>query len=83
MQTGAFKQALAQLEDVANRQPTVYMCSEAVWWSCHRSLVSDYLKTRGWKVLHIMSATKADEHPYTSAARIINGELRYDDPALF
>jgi uncharacterized protein (DUF488 family) len=28
--------------------------------------VSDYLKARGWKVLHIMAADNAKEHPYTS-----------------
>lgn len=83
METKEFHNAIDHLQSKALKHRTAYMCSEAVWWSCHRSLVSDYLKARGWKVLHIMSATKADEHPYTSAARIINGELRYDDPALF
>ncbi|HEY0356068.1 MAG TPA: DUF488 domain-containing protein [Flavisolibacter sp.] len=79
MQTGAFKLALAQLEDVANRQPTAYMCSEAVWWSCHRSLISDVLKANGWKVMHIMSMDKATEHPYTKPAKVVNGEVVYRD----
>ena len=79
MQTGAFKQALTQLEDVANRQPTAYMCSEAVWWSCHRSLISDILKAKGWKVMHIMSMDKATEHPYTKPAKVENGEVIYGD----
>jgi uncharacterized protein (DUF488 family) len=59
------------------------MCSEAVWWSCHRSLVSDLFKVKGWTVLHIMKAGKADEHPYTKPARIINGQLNYSKPGLF
>ncbi len=71
------------MESIASKENTTYMCSEAVWWSCHRSLVSDYLKIRHWKVMHIMSKGKATEHPYTSAARIVNGELRYDEPELF
>jgi len=59
------------------------MCSEAVWWSCHRSLVSDYLKIRNWKAMHIMNFGKATEHLYTSAARIVNGKLCYDEAELF
>ena len=53
------------------------MCAEAVWWRCHRSLIADYLKARGVEVLHILGANKVDPHPYTSAARIVNGELSY------
>lgn len=53
------------------------MCSEAVWWRCHRSLVSDYLKIKGWKVMHVMNLQKADEHPYTTAAKIIDDKLYY------
>lgn len=83
METGDFKDAVETLQDIASARPTAYMCSEAVWWSCHRALISDYLKIRGWKVMHIMTARKADEHPFTSAARIINGQLRYDEPGLF
>ncbi|MBO9570931.1 MAG: DUF488 domain-containing protein [Chitinophagaceae bacterium] len=83
METNEFKKGIQQLENIALKERTVYMCSEAVWWSCHRSLVSDYLKIHGWKVLHIMSATKTQEHPYTSASHIINGELSYRGNELF
>ena len=83
MKTNEFENAIKQLQAVAEKKPTVYMCSEAVWWSCHRSLISDHLKVKGWKVLHIMNEGKLTEHPYTSAARITNGQLRYDEPDLF
>ena len=53
------------------------MCAEAVWWRCHRSLIADYLKARGVEVLHVLSANKVEPHPYTSVARIVNGELSY------
>ena len=59
------------------------MCSEAVWWKCHRSMISDYLKLNGWAVLHIMDKTKAEEHPYTQVAKIVNGELDYSGDGLF
>jgi uncharacterized protein (DUF488 family) len=77
METDAFNNAIHQLENTASTSSTAYMCSEAVWWSCHRSLISDHLKAKGWKVLHIMDAGKAKEHPYTSAARVVDGELSY------
>jgi len=83
METGEFKKGIKILEDIALQQRTAYMCSEAVWWRCHRSMVSDYLKVHGWKVFHIMSAVKEEEHPYTAPARIINGELSYEAGDLF
>ncbi|HEY4272363.1 MAG TPA: DUF488 domain-containing protein [Candidatus Udaeobacter sp.] len=54
------------------------MCAEAVWWRCHRSLIADYLKSRGMEVMHILGANKVEPHPYTSPARIVNGKLRYE-----
>jgi uncharacterized protein (DUF488 family) len=75
METDDFKKAVAKLEDMARTQATAYMCSEAVWWRCHRALVSDYLKAAGWTVMHIMAAGKATEHPYTKPAREAQGRL--------
>jgi len=56
---------------------TAIMCAEAVWWRCHRSLISDFLKARGTEVLHILDAKKPGPHPFTSAARIVEGALTY------
>lgn len=50
METVSFKKYIAALEQIALDKPTAYMCSEAVWWRCHRSMVSDYLKAEGWIV---------------------------------
>lgn len=77
MESADFKKEIAGLEEIALKQLTAYMCSEAVWWRCHRSLVSDFLKYQGWTVIHIMAAYKAEEHPYTSAAKIVNDTLDY------
>jgi uncharacterized protein (DUF488 family) len=79
METKEFENAVVELEHVALKQPTAYMCSEAVWWRCHRSMVSDYLKVKGWTVLHIMAAGKVQEHTYTSPARIVDGNVFYSD----
>jgi uncharacterized protein (DUF488 family) len=77
METGDFRKGMQILEEAALKQNTAFMCSEAVWWRCHRSLVADYLKVQGWKVLHIMDIGKAIEHPFTSAAAVVNGALSY------
>ncbi|MEO9022303.1 MAG: DUF488 domain-containing protein [Ginsengibacter sp.] len=78
METKDFKKGIEDLETIAIKQRTAYMCSEAVWWRCHRSMVSDYLKVHGWEVMHIMALGKEQEHPYTAPARIENGELSYE-----
>ena len=77
METAAFKDGIIELISRALKQRTAYMCSEAVWWRCYRSMVSDYLKLQGWKILHIMGIGKVEEHSYTTPARIVNGELNY------
>ncbi len=77
MDTENFKKAIKELEQIASKKRVVYMCAEAVWWRCHRSLVSDYLKLNGWTVLHIMGVGKSTEHPYTSPAIIKEGQLVY------
>lgn len=77
MEKEDFKEGIRELEAIAAKKRTAYMCSEAVWWRCHRSMVSDYLKVRGWKVMHIMGIGKEEEHPFTSPARVENGKLTY------
>ena len=77
MDTEEFCEGIERLLELARQSPTAIMCAEAVWWKCHRSLIADYLKAKGVSVLHILSEGKSEEHPFTSAARIVNGELSY------
>lgn len=77
METDEFRSGIDRLLTMADDRRTVIMCSEAVWWRCHRSMISDYLKAKGVEVIHILAAGKSEAHPYTSAARIVNGELSY------
>lgn len=77
METNDFREGGARLLEVAGAHRTAIMCAEAVWWRCHRSLISDYLKAKGVEVTHIMGIGKAEPHPYTAAARIVKGELSY------
>lgn len=53
------------------------MCAEAMWWQCHRSLIADDFKARGWTVLHLMTPTRTEEHPFTKPARVVGGTLTY------
>lgn len=79
MESDPFKEGIQELESTARNYRSAYMCSEAVWWRCHRSMISDYLKVHGWNVLHILDGNKVVEHPFTAPAKIINGELSYEN----
>lgn len=81
MDTPAFAHVLEKLKEIAAAHRTAIMCAEALWWKCHRGLIADRLKADGWTVLHIRGAS-VTEHPYTAAARIVDGRLTYADPTL-
>jgi uncharacterized protein (DUF488 family) len=83
METEYFRKGIGELIEIAEKRKTAIMCSEAAWWRCHRSMISDYLKLKGWMVMHIMDKIKAEEHPYTQVAKIVNGELDYSGDELF
>lgn len=75
--TAEFSQGLAELLTLAAQRRTALMCSEALWWRCHRALISDVLLCAGVKVMHILDATHSSRHAYSSAARIVDGRLDY------
>jgi uncharacterized protein (DUF488 family) len=77
MATEPFAEGVRELENVAQLSRTAIMCSEAVWWRCHRSLVADRLKADHWRVLHILSESNLQEHPFTRPAKISDGQLTY------
>ncbi|MEP6897970.1 MAG: DUF488 domain-containing protein [Rhodanobacter sp.] len=75
-----FAEGLDELMALAAVGRTALMCAEAVWWRCHRSLISDVLKLHGIEVIHIIDARHSTTHPYTSASRIVDGRLNYALP---
>lgn len=81
LETEEFANGLQRLLHMAAEQPTAMMCAEVLWWRCHRSMVSDVLKLRGIEVLHIQDEQRLTEHPYTSPARLKDGELTYAEGA--
>jgi uncharacterized protein (DUF488 family) len=76
MLTEEFAHGLDELVAFA-AQPTAVMCAEAVWWQCHRQLLSDALVVRGIEVRHISSAKSAPAHTLTDFARPENGRILY------
>lgn len=77
METEGFQTGISKLLKLATQQRTAIMCAEALWWRCHRSLISDYLKVKGNEIIHIIGDGKSETHPFTSAATVVKGELSY------
>jgi uncharacterized protein (DUF488 family) len=77
MESEDFKKGREELLELAREKRTAIMCAEALWWRCHRSLIADHLKSNGSTVTHIIDATHTEIHPYTAAAKIIDGALSY------
>ena len=82
MDTPEFNDAMRRLEQITAAWRTAILCAEALWWHCHRALISDYLKIRGVDVLHISDAKHASSHPFTTAAQTIDGRLSYGPSQL-
>ncbi len=77
MQTPAFRAALDDLIAFATTGATAIMCAEAVWWRCHRNLVSDALVVRGVEVAHITSTAAPSTHRLNPMARVEDGRITY------
>ena len=72
-----FSRGLEELLELSGGSRTTLMCAEAPWWRCHRALIADVLRSRGIEVVHIVDDRNVVPHPYTSAARIVDGRLTY------
>ena len=81
MATPAYRDARDALAAIASDTPTAVMCAEAMWWQCHRGLISDDFKADGWEVIHLVSPGRSEAHPYTGAALIVDGVLTYAEPS--
>jgi uncharacterized protein (DUF488 family) len=77
METEEFAAGLAELRELAGRRRTAILCAELLWWRCHRSLISDLLRSEGTEVVHIRDAADSSVHTYTQPARIVGGRLSY------
>jgi uncharacterized protein (DUF488 family) len=76
--TAEFDHGLDELTAAATTTRLAYMCSEGLWWRCHRRIISDHLTLRGWRVEHILPDGKIKPHVLAPFARIADGKLIYD-----
>lgn len=88
MATPEFHEAIGSLLELAGRRRTAFMCSEGLYWRCHRRLVSVYLLAQGITVRHILPDGELRPHALTEGARIEGGEVSYppqphQPPTLF
>ncbi len=50
--SNAFAAGLARLRGLAAQAPCAVMCTEVLWWRCHRRVIADYLIAGGEPVAH-------------------------------
>jgi len=77
METADFDYGITRLLEAAKSKATAIMCAEKSWRSCHRGLIADHLKASEIEVIHILDTVATEPHPWTAAARMIDGRLSY------
>jgi uncharacterized protein (DUF488 family) len=79
METPEFLAGVDELSVLAQRESSAVMCSESVWWRCHRRLLADHLVlVRGIAVVHLMHDGRLSPHVPTQGVRIADDTLVYD-----
>jgi len=74
----SFGRGFAKLRKLGHQRRCAIMCSEAVWWRCHRRIIADYLITAGESVFHILDVDHVQPAVLTPAARSYgDGRLTY------
>ena len=78
-----FRSGLARLRELGHGTASAIMCAEAVWWRCHRRIITDYLITAGETVLHILGTHHVEPATLTPGAVLTaGGTLSYPDRLL-
>ena len=79
METERFLTALGRLVDSLAQRKTAIMCSETLWWRCHRRLIADAaVLLHAVDVQHLMATGRTQAHALTQGVRRADGTLRYD-----
>lgn len=71
-----FHEGLDRLVALGRQRQCATMCSETLWWRCHRRVVADYLISRGEAVFHLMGADKIEP------AKLTDGVVARQDGTL-
>jgi uncharacterized protein (DUF488 family) len=76
-----FRAGLTRLRELGQRQRCAIMCAEAVWWRCHRRIITDYLIAAGEAVFHILASHHIEKAQLTGAAMLnSDGTVSYPNP---
>ena len=75
-----FAAGLFELLMIGSGLRTAMMCSEVLWWRCHRRLIADVLTSLGIEVVHVRDERHAETHRLTAPARLVDGALSYEAP---
>jgi uncharacterized protein (DUF488 family) len=79
MRSADFRAAAAVLAAQAQDVTTAVMCSETLWWRCHRRLIADHcVLLAGLPVEHLMPRSRPAAHVPTAGVRVLGNSLRYD-----
>lgn len=76
--TAPFRAGLQHLLEEGHKRRCAIMCSEAVWWRCHRRIVADYLIANGETVFHIMGEGRLQAAQLTAG-----GVIRADGTIVY
>ena len=77
-ETDEFRNGLDALRTLASHDTCAIMCAEAVWWRCHRRIITDYLLADGLRVEHIMGPNQIVAAMLTPGAQLMTDRtLRY------
>lgn len=77
METSAFKEGAEEVLQLAREGEAAIMCAESLYWRCHRSMISDFLKSKEVEVIHIIDSVRDREHEYSRCAKLVDGQLSY------
>jgi uncharacterized protein (DUF488 family) len=72
-----FAQGLGELIGLGRERRVAMMCSEAVWWRCHRRIVADWLIAGGEAVFHLMGDDRVEPAKLSEGARPASGAVTY------
>lgn len=74
-----FRQGMIDLLKISQKYRSVVMCSEILWWKCHRRMIADQLELWGYKVFHLGMDNKVIRHDIWNLARLDSkGRVIYD-----
>ena len=83
MRTTEFAEATDEVLASALARPVAVMCSETVWWRCHRRMIADYVAiVRECEVRHVMPGGRLEPHRVTEGARRDGDVVVYDSGVM-